>query len=78
MTANLQMTTKTAAIAMNVSERMVYMAKELLDCRPDLASMVESGEMTTLAALKVAKPEKYDKPKRPRCCLHCGREQVVA
>jgi hypothetical protein len=63
-TANLQMTTAQAAKQMNVSERLVYMSRELMATgREDLCQAVARGEMTTHAALKTAKPEKYDKPK---------------
>jgi hypothetical protein len=59
-TANLQMTVKDAARLMNVSERMVYMARELLatGCE-DLCEGVQQGRMSLLAAVKAAKPEKY-------------------
>lgn len=65
MTANLQtvLTVKQAATVMNVSERAVYMARELRACRPDLGNKVMAGEMSLLAALKIAKPEKYAKRK---------------
>jgi hypothetical protein len=61
-TANLQtgLTVKQAARALAVSERMVYMCRELLATgRDDLAAAVERGEMTILGALKIAKPLKY-------------------
>jgi hypothetical protein len=60
--ANLQprMTAKDAARLMNVSERMVYMARELMATnRSDLVTKVEAGRMTMLGALKLAKPQKY-------------------
>jgi hypothetical protein len=45
---------------MNVSERGIYMARELVATgREDLCQSVERGEITVLAALKIAKPEKY-------------------
>jgi hypothetical protein len=45
---------------MNVSERMIYMCKELAAIgRDDLVAEVEAGRLTVLAALKIAKPEKY-------------------
>lgn len=64
--ANLQLglTVAQAAKLMNVSERSVYMAKELLATgRDDLSAAVLSGTMSLLAALRIAKPEKYG-PKR--------------
>jgi hypothetical protein len=67
MTANLQggFTIKQAAAVMNVSERMVYMARELMQTgRADLCAAVESGKLTILAALKEAKPERYCAPDR--------------
>jgi hypothetical protein len=66
MTAALQaqFTVKQAARLMNISERMVYMARELVATgREDLLEQVEAGKLSTLGALKLAKPEKYDKPK---------------
>jgi hypothetical protein len=45
---------------MNVSERVVYMARELVRTgREDLILECEQGRMTVLGALKIAKPEKY-------------------
>ena len=65
-TANLQsrMTIKQAAKLMNVSERGVYMAIELLGTdRDDLITAVKRGEIKLHAALVVAKPERYGKAK---------------
>ena len=62
--ANLQsgFSVKTAAKLMNVSERAVYMARELLAVdRPDLHHEVSARNMSILGALKIAKPEKYGK-----------------
>jgi hypothetical protein len=59
------MTVRDAARLMNVSERMVYMARELQICRPDLAAKVMAGELSVLAALRIAKPEKYSKKREP-------------
>jgi hypothetical protein len=57
-----RITIKQAAAAMNVSERLVYMALELQRTgREDLVQAVKQGRMTVLAALKIAKPEKYCK-----------------
>jgi hypothetical protein len=59
------MTRKQAAQLMNVSERMVAMAKELRRTeRADLIEAIEAGRMTMHAALMVAKPEKYGPKKR--------------
>lgn len=53
---------KQAAQMMNVSERSVYMARELQRCgRPDLCSRAKAGELTILEALRIAKPDKYAK-----------------
>ena len=60
MTANLQMTTKQAAMVMNVSERSVYMARNISRLRPDLADAVMSGTMSLNAAYTKIK----EKPKR--------------
>ena len=62
--ANLHnMTIRQAAEVMNVSERVVKMAGELIRTgRNDLISSVEAGTITVHRALKLAKPEKYDKP----------------
>lgn len=62
--ANLhRMTIRQAAQVMNVSERMVKMAIELMKTgRNDLFLAVEGGTMSMHRALKLAKPEKYDKP----------------
>ena len=64
-TANLQsgMTIKAAAELMNVSERQVYSARELIATgRQDLIGACERGEISLHAALKQAKPEKRNKP----------------
>lgn len=54
------MTTKELAAAFNVSERMIYMSRELLRTgRDDLVAKVDAGQMTVLAALREAKPAKY-------------------
>jgi hypothetical protein len=54
------MTVKQAARMMNVSERTVYTAKELLATgRDDLIEQVEAGKLKLFRALKLAKPEKY-------------------
>jgi hypothetical protein len=64
-TANWQsetpkLTMKQAAAVMNVSERSVYRAKELIATgREDLADEIMAGRLTLLGALKIAKPEKY-------------------
>lgn len=66
--ANLQrgLTTKQLALVFNVSERSIYMARELgATGRADLEERVMAGELSILGALKLAKPEKYDrKPDR--------------
>ena len=55
-----RLTVREAARIMNVSERQVYLAKELLRTgQDDLADRVMAGELTTLGALKIAQPEKY-------------------
>lgn len=66
-TANLQtkLTVAQAAKVMNVSERSVYMVGELMATgRQDLLQAVERGDISILGALKLAKPDKYAKPKR--------------
>ena len=70
MTANLQITVKQAAKAVNVSERSVYMAKAVLRLRPDLEAQIMAGEMSLNQAHQIATGKK---PKR-RCCPHCGGE----
>ncbi|MHC2273540.1 uncharacterized protein YccT (UPF0319 family) [Bradyrhizobium diazoefficiens] len=67
MTADLQTgpTVAQAARLMNVSERLVYMVGELRATgRYDLLQAVERGDMSVLGALKLAKPEKYARPKK--------------
>ena len=55
-----RLTVRQAAAVMNVSERSVYRAKELIATgREDLADEIMAGRLTILAALKIAKPEKY-------------------
>jgi hypothetical protein len=50
---------------MNVSERSVYSAMELLATgRDDLVQAVQAGTMSMNAALKAAKPETYGPRKR--------------
>jgi len=63
-TANLQrLSIAAAARLMNVSERSAYMARELMRTnRTDLCQDVENGKLSLLAALRQAKPAKYDKP----------------
>jgi hypothetical protein len=64
MTANLQpgLTVKQAAQLMNVSERSIYKVRELQRTgRDDLCDAIMRGEMSIHAALKIAKPEKYDR-----------------
>ena len=60
MTANLQpklFTFKQAAMIMNVSERMVYLAAKLMRSgRADLIAAVERGELSMHAALKQLEP----------------------
>ena len=68
MTANLQgrVSVRDAARLMNVSERTVYMARELLQTgRADLCAACERGEISLLAALRAAKPEKYRRAPNP-------------
>lgn len=55
-------TVKEAARMMGVSERSVYLVRELQHCsRPDLCERVKAGDLTILQALRIAKPEKYAK-----------------
>ncbi len=75
-TANLQsgnksrLTVKQAAILMNVSERTIYMARELKRTgREDLVTAVEQGKMSLHAALKLARPKRYAKSKYARSAL---------
>jgi hypothetical protein len=57
-----RMTVKQAAQLMNVSERQVYLAKELVATgREDLVDTIMAGRMSLPAALKIAKPAKYDR-----------------
>ena len=64
-TANLQspadrVTIKQAAKEFQVSERMVYMARELMATgQSDLIAKVDSGALTLHGALKLALPQKY-------------------
>jgi hypothetical protein len=61
-TAHVQsrITVKQAAQILNVSERGVYNACELMQTgRADLIDRVWAGEMSVRGALKLAKPEKY-------------------
>ncbi len=54
------LTVRQAARALNVPERSVYLARELLRTgREDLAARVQSGEIKLLDALRIAKPGKY-------------------
>ena len=56
------MTVKQAAQLMNVSERQVYLARELVATgREDLVDSLMAGRMSLPAALRIAKPEKYDR-----------------
>ena len=58
---------------MNVSERSIYKARELLNTgREDLIAAVDQGRLTIHAALKLAKPEKYDKPRDGLKALQSG------
>ena len=62
MSATLQprMTVAQAARMMNVPERTVYLAGELMRTgRSDLVARVEVGGLKLLDALRIAKPEKY-------------------
>lgn len=62
--ANLQtgLTVKQIAEKAGVSERMIYMARELCGTgREDLCDKVVAGELSLIAALKFVKPEKYDR-----------------
>jgi hypothetical protein len=55
---------KEAALLMNVSVRTVAMASELRRSgQSDLIAMVEGGTLSLHRALKIAKPNKYDKPR---------------
>jgi hypothetical protein len=73
MTAGLQrgMTTKQAAQHMNVPERSVYMARELIRTgHEDLCAEVEAGRMKISKALAIALPDKYGKrPDRVRALI---------
>ena len=64
-TANLQrLTVKQAARVMNVSERSVYMAGELMRTgRHDLVAAVEAGTLKLHAALKAARPARQPRSK---------------
>lgn len=55
-TANLQarITVKQAALLMNVSERSVYMARKVHRLRPDLAALIDAGQMTLNEAHSIA------------------------
>jgi hypothetical protein len=55
-TADLQrrITVKQAALAMNVSERNVYLAKKIMRLRPDLAPELTAGRMTLNEAHRIA------------------------
>jgi len=47
---------------MNRNERSAYMSKELVATeRQDLIDAVENAEISLKAALRIAKPEKYDR-----------------
>jgi hypothetical protein len=67
MTANLQkrMTVKQAAQLMNVSERLIYMARKVCECSEELSAKIEKGEMSVNEAYRLvtnkAKPTKYDR-----------------
>jgi hypothetical protein len=64
-TANLQshhlrLTVKQIANLWNVSERMIYSARELIRTgREDIIAEVMAGRLKMHPALKLAKPEKY-------------------
>jgi hypothetical protein len=61
-TAQVQarITVKQAAAIMNISERGVYNARELMRTgRADLIDRVWAGKLSVRGALKLAKPEKY-------------------
>ena len=61
-TAHVQshITVKQFAEILNVSERGIYNARELVRTgRADLIDRVWAGEMSVRGALKLAKPEKY-------------------
>ena len=56
----LRLTVRDCARIMNVSERSVYRARELIRTgRADLEAEVMAGKLSLLGALKAAKPEKY-------------------
>jgi hypothetical protein len=59
--ANVQtVTVRLAARALNISERLVYMGRELLNTgRDDLVRDVEGGRLSLHGALALAKPAKY-------------------
>jgi hypothetical protein len=75
MTANMQtITVRAAAQLMNVSERSVHKARELMICdRPDLVRTVEESRLTIHVALKIAKPEKHAKPRGGLAALKDSR-----
>ena len=60
------LTVKQAAAAFNISERTVYLARELLTYnRPDLERHVMAGTLTIAAALKISNPNKYARKPSP-------------
>jgi formiminotetrahydrofolate cyclodeaminase len=64
MTANLRKgpTVKQTAATLGVSERAIYMARELMATgNQECIAAVNNGTMSLHGALKIAKPEKYDK-----------------
>jgi hypothetical protein len=64
-TANLHMTVAKAAALMNVSPRLVYMAKKVARFRPDLSDEIREGRMSLHEAYCLvtnrAKPTAYDR-----------------
>jgi hypothetical protein len=57
-----RLTVAESASLMNVSRRLVFLMRELERTgRNDLCLAVQRGEMTIKAALKIAKPAKYDR-----------------
>lgn len=77
--ANLQsgLSVKTAAKLMAVSERLVYMARELIRAgRTNLVSAVERDDLTIHAACQLAKPRYCAKSKT--CAPHDARDLLRA
>jgi hypothetical protein len=66
-TANLQkgLTVKQAAKLMNVSERMIYMARKVCACAPELGDKILAGEMSMNEAYRLVtnkpKPTSWDR-----------------